>query len=39
MRRGDVDDVDIRVVDELGIGAVGLCAIWCGDIFEEGFGA
>jgi len=39
MGRGDVDDVDIGVGDELGVGAVGACCGGCADGGEERGGA
>jgi len=39
VRCGYVDDVDIRVFDQLVVGAVGFCGARSIDIFDEGFGA
>jgi len=34
-----VNNVDIGVLDEFVVGAVGFCRAWPIDIFDEGFGA
>jgi hypothetical protein len=39
MGRGDVDDVDVGVFDELVVGAVGFSCAGTVDIFDEGFSA
>lgn len=39
VRGGDVDDVDVGVGDELGVGAVGLCGARAVDLFDEAGGA
>jgi len=37
MRCGDVDDVDVGIFDEFGVGAIGLCFRGGFDVFEELF--
>jgi hypothetical protein len=39
VRGGDVDDVDVGVLDELLVRAVGFGALGGADFFEEVFGA
>jgi hypothetical protein len=37
VRRGDIDDVDIRILNKLLIGSIGLCRLGRANVFEKFF--